>query len=565
MGAFTITPQVDQAQEFIEIANDFSNPLDLVREAISNAFDARAINIAIEFVVVKRYGESILQITITDDGNGMDRAGLQSFFDLGNSLRRNDPTTIGEKGHGTKVYFNSSEIQVRTTKGGRTYAATMSEPYRTLFDRRIPLVTVEDQETPDAASGTTVLIMGYNHNRRELFTHEILKDHILWFTKFGSIETAFGTNQHRSVVLRLKGLGRAEFEDLTFGHYFPAESKSIQELFEIYLADAPKHYCRKITKVGQLKNFPEITYEAIFAIEGNRVKQQYNPMLRRQGYPAPDGAYTVQERYGLWLCKDHIPIQRANDWVGTRGSEFTRFHAFLNCQEFRLTANRGSLNNTPTEVLQDIQREVESIYSQITDSQDWKDMTWLEGQADAYRTTDKETKDFEWRKKKFNQSNVAGLEGRTLVAPSHESGLYGLVIQLVTLKPEIFPFEILDYNTHNGIDVIVKSDHTAPIHQSRLYYCELKYILSRELNHSFRNLFSIVCWDTAIKHGDNITDINGETRIMQIISPVVKGDRTKYFLDNPSAPHKIEVYVLKDLLKERYDIEFRPRTDKTVL
>jgi hypothetical protein len=32
--AYQITPTVDQTQEFIEIANDFSNPLELVREAM---------------------------------------------------------------------------------------------------------------------------------------------------------------------------------------------------------------------------------------------------------------------------------------------------------------------------------------------------------------------------------------------------------------------------------------------------------------------------------------------------------------------------------------------------
>ena len=32
-----IEPKVDRAQEFIEISLDFSNPLDIVREAISNA------------------------------------------------------------------------------------------------------------------------------------------------------------------------------------------------------------------------------------------------------------------------------------------------------------------------------------------------------------------------------------------------------------------------------------------------------------------------------------------------------------------------------------------------
>ena len=42
MSTFVITPKVDATQEFIEIANDFSNPLDLVREAIDNAYDAKA-------------------------------------------------------------------------------------------------------------------------------------------------------------------------------------------------------------------------------------------------------------------------------------------------------------------------------------------------------------------------------------------------------------------------------------------------------------------------------------------------------------------------------------------
>ena len=49
---FEITPEVNSAQEFIEIAQDFSNPLDLVREAISNAFDAKAKNILMVFCVI---------------------------------------------------------------------------------------------------------------------------------------------------------------------------------------------------------------------------------------------------------------------------------------------------------------------------------------------------------------------------------------------------------------------------------------------------------------------------------------------------------------------------------
>ena len=49
MSDFVLTPTVDQTQEFIEIANDFANPLDLVREAISNSFDAHATDIRLAF------------------------------------------------------------------------------------------------------------------------------------------------------------------------------------------------------------------------------------------------------------------------------------------------------------------------------------------------------------------------------------------------------------------------------------------------------------------------------------------------------------------------------------
>ena len=107
---YHIIPKVDATQEFIEIANDFSNPLDIVREAISNAYDAKANKIWIAFDVIHECGESILKIAIKDNGHGMNDESLQAFFDLGNSLRRNDKETIGEKGHGTKVYFNSKKI-----------------------------------------------------------------------------------------------------------------------------------------------------------------------------------------------------------------------------------------------------------------------------------------------------------------------------------------------------------------------------------------------------------------------------------------------------------------------
>lgn len=561
MEKFTITPKVDETQEFIEIANDFSNPLDIVREAISNSYDAGATNISISFEVVKQYGESKLKIILKDNGSGMNQHTLQNFFDLGNSSRRDNQNAIGEKGHGTKVYFNSSRIEVRTSESdSEGYLAVMDNPFRKLFDRKIPEVEVSRSFVD---KGTEITIFGYNNDRREKFTHHILKDYINWFTKHGSVESSF--QDIKGVTLKLKGLGIDDFEEIPQGHFFPKNSDNINRLFENHLTKAPNYYSKKIIKNGVLKNCPEIKYHAVFCIEGKNVKYGYNDMLRRSGYSAPSGAYTIQERYGLWICKDFIPIQRKNEWITYKGSEYTKFHAFINCQDLRLTANRSSVDNTPSEILKDIKEEVQKIYADIVKSDEWAEMEWLEEEAVAYQTTEKEKKNFNWRIKKINRANIATYKGINLVEPERESGVFSIFLMISNLEKDLFPFYIIDYDTHDGIDVIAKGDDSTPIVNAKLFYVEFKKLLSKGFNHSFENLHSIVCWDTDIKHDDIIKDINKEERKLQIIPPDSSEDYTKYFLDNPKKAHKIEIFCLKHFLKEKLGIEFKPRTVDAVV
>ena len=547
MANFIITPKVDETQEFIEIANDFSNPLDIVREAISNAFDAGAKNIEISFNVVKEFGQSNLEIVLKDDGSGMDSDGLQSFFDLGNSLSRGIDEKIGEKGHGTKVFFNSSSIEVITVKNGKKFTAKVIDPIYKLHERQVPLVEVTEGSTRnDETAGTEIRIKGYNSNRRERFTHEELKDYIIWFTKFGSVEHFFDYTTNNNVTLLLKGLDRKTAETIQFGHPFPAESKPVTVLFDEHLVAAPDFYCKRFIKKGQLKNSPEISFEAIFSVEGNKIKQSHNPMIRRQKATVIPGSYTVAERYGIWLCKDFIPIQRKNEWVNYKGSEYIKLHGFFNCQGLKLTANRGSIDNTPNEILADIQSEVKALYEQIVESDDWTQLSWLEQEAEGYRTAEKEKKDYAWRIKKVGRSNICKYKGQILVEPQRESSVFALTLQLQIIEKGIFPFYILDYDTHSGIDVIVKGDDTTPIQISKLFYVEFKQYLTEDFNHSFANLHNIVCWDTTIKHNDILKDISGEERILEIIQPADDKDYTKYFLNNPRGAHKIEVFVLKD-------------------
>lgn len=564
MSEFIITPKVDETQEFIEIANDFANPLDLVREAISNAFDAQATEIELSFDAENIAGEKVFVVKLTDNGTGMGRDELQSFFDLGNSTRRGDVATIGEKGHGTKVYFNAKKLVVDTQRDGIRLKATLDSPFTKLHNRQIPTAVVIEEPSETSFSGTTITIYGYNNNRRDRFTHARLKDHILWFTKFGSVERQFEKEGRANVKLQLKGLDQNEFETLDFGHQFPAESEDVNALFDKHTVQAPHYYCRRIIRSGSLPKHPEVRYNAVFSVEGKRVKYESNPMLRRPGYAAPEGAYTVQERYGLWLCKDYIPVQRKNEWITSKGSEFTKIHAFFNCQDLKLTANRGSAENTPAEIMQDVEDVIRKIYQELIESDEWLQLNYLEDEAEGYNTIEKEKKNFELRINKANKANIALHKDLALVEPQRESGVQSLVIQIMVVEPDLFPFSVVDYDTHEGIDIIVKSRDEVPVHGSRLYYVEFKYLLSTGFNHSFENLHSIICWDTELKHGQIVKDINGDERKLAVVAPKDEGDYTRYFLENPRKAHRIEVFVLKDYLPQKLSIHFRPRTEKDV-
>jgi len=88
---------------------------------------------------------------------------------------------------------------------------------------------------------------------------------------------------------------------------------------------------------------------------------------------------------------------------------------------------------------------------------------------------------------------------------------------------------------------------------------EFKYVLAPEFSHSFDHLSAIVCWDCALGEESEVTDIKNSRRRLRITPPENPTDYTKYMLVSPRERHNIEVYVLKDYLRERLGLEFRSR------
>lgn len=562
-------PDVNKASEFLEISNDFSNPKEIIREAISNSFDAGAKCIRIEIYIDKSAGEDELVIIVSDDGHGMNEDELKAFFGLGFSMRTQVDergykisSAIGEKGHGTKIYFNSRQIDVLACKDGKKIQAYMDSPRKNLRLGKVPPVKYETTPAEGEKPFARVKVIGYNDNKQQGFDHNEIKDYIYWFTKFGSFELELGIGRYKDVKLFLKGLGRDEFEELEFGHRFAVvntnpkklEAKDIVSPLDYYVA---KWILHKVRIIG----YPNSTVDVVFYIEGDEAKREYNKMIHRPWAQWKPGEYTVGSRYGFWLCKDYIPIQKKDEWVSEK-SEWTKYHAFANSQDFRLTANRGGLENTSPDFFEAVGATIRDLFkNKISKSRDFQRYQEELLKEQSELTAEREQKAFEDRRKAALGRKVTNFEHLELLEPRQESGVYSLFLQLQALQPDLFDFKILDYDTALGYDLLVTTDSALDLNQTAMRFVEIKYELKRKFDHSFKKLAAIICWDCKLSNDDEVTDLTGEKRHLKITNKdsSIAGSYKKYMITSYTQEHNIEAFVLKDYLKETLGLEFRPR------
>jgi hypothetical protein len=365
-----ISPSVSCEAEFFEILNDFGNPLEIVREAISNAIDAGANEMDISFSVEEIQGNYRSVIRFVDNGSGMTEETLRRhFWGLGHSTSRGLKDKIGEKGHGTKIFLRSERVLVKTQNEKTAYESECERPLAHLSQRQLHNPKLRQIDKFREGTGTAIEVIGYNDNERSRFIKSITRDYILWFTKIGSVEQVFGVDVLTNFKLRLRCLDADEFEDVPFGHVFPPENRNINDLFEKYSSDAASEYVRRDFKRRvRLPDHPEVTFDYVISVEGDAVKRRHNPQLRERGRIGATGKYRVLDRYGLWLCKDYIPIERVNDWLssfGTGSNAVTMLHAFVNCQALKLTANRGTIANTDPKILEELKTEIQDIIAKL--------------------------------------------------------------------------------------------------------------------------------------------------------------------------------------------------------
>lgn len=583
-------PEVKPGHAFREISQDFSKPAEIFREAIANSLDAYAKNIWLRAQVVNVKGREKVIIFLCDDGMGMTVETIKSFLNLSDSSKPDDAPAgmvkrrmTGYKGHGTKVYFNSEYVEVLTRHASEPpIYCKLDDPRGNLSEGNIPPAEIEPISVDDLKrmrtewgfselsdnNGTTIRVTGYHDNAKQGLDHGLLSDYIRWFTRWGSWEPKLrrvtGTSSAEvddfgKCSLYLRGLAKKHQETdekISFGHVFPAEDCiDIKKLRVKDAADPLKFFVRTWAYPDEplLKNRDK-RIDFLFALEGEGARREYNNMLRRQGRTAGPGQYRSEERYGLWLCRDYVPIQRFNNWVA-EASEYTRMHAFVNCDDLNLTANRGSVENTPQELLEDIEATVRKIHDEICNDSDYTKFQDELLAVERHRHASKEAADYKRRVKRLEAKQYAKIKDVEFLSPVTETDLIALVCGVQSVDPLILPFVVRDYDSHFGFDGLATRNRELAITETKHLFVEFKTELKPDFNHSFDHLEAIICWVSNMKDGAEVADLAGKKGIYTITNDG-SGKAARYIVI-PNSPRNVEVIVFKELL-ESNGYTFKP-------
>ncbi|WP_437718058.1 ATP-binding protein [Sorangium sp. So ce448] len=600
-----------------ELRENKVDALEIVREALSNAKDHGAHR-----VWIRTWREATPDkpsILFADDGEGMNDDRLGAFWGIGAS-RKAAQLRIGYKGHGTKLFFASERLTVATKcKGDSSWRiCTVRRPSELKADADIDIhwLGSDEQRARDLVdfglfsreSGTAIwveqLLFG---DADKLLRRRGLCSYIDWFTVVGDLRSGlFDTRLsfHEAVEGdHLEGLATQEVPlrpirvDLRVNGepaYTPMYGRD-KDLIAAWGKDV-EHYAQKPELHSFGHRFADVNessaankrgarddltalrlsspadwmredgYGIIGRIEGNRRQREYYVEASWQNHR---GLYGFEERFGLWLCRDYIPVVRKNellvraledaspDGLGYDLGNLRNWQVFINHQRFLPTANRGDVSNFAEHAPAIHNHLVEWLREKLKEEsfRDWiqrlrsarhsglreREVQQMDRRRDYVRAWLDKPKKAEV----IDPSDVPGLtpldldEAIPMMAPRSEQELfylYGLLSSRYRM-----PLHVLEYNAKIGVDAIASVAHDAQqliTPKTTLARVEFKFDVSagNPLDHFFKAIDAVVCWKV-LRPGPIFEQIAGDTtgllqrRKKPLLSPPVDTYEIEYEVD----------------------------------
>lgn len=597
--------QINKGYELYQIITDFGEPLEIFREAFQNAIDEDATEVYCNVFEDKKLSGSKLIIDIWNNGNGLPKEKINCFFDLANTTKvdvNKIPIKgkLGYKGHGSKIFFNSELVQVISKDRDYFYGVQAENPIQQI-DKNNTFHYSEDLDPKDMGipfpngwdSGFYLRIVGHLHFRtqhtRFKLMHQHLRDYSKWFTVFGTTQTLYNDElKNKKICLFLKGLNAEAFgqeynscekidptpewktddentfEKTPLGHYFPEQrytDKQMKDYASKSNSDRPYYdFYSKMIFNDRVTCDNNLSFNLMINAEGYETKRRYDTLLTRRGRPRTDISHTDSERYGIWACKGGIPVQKIDEWIEGAKGTFSFIQAFVDCDDFNLTANRGSIKNSDIEKETIIKSKINEIFNERKIKDAFKERTEIEKMESQLSTIQEDGKNLKNRYTSANKATriilpngVALKEPTRLKTGYSESETLILLTSLIQAYPKLFNFNILDYDTRKGIDFVVE-------HNSNPKYIELKGTLTNYINHPFRHIYKFICYETDLVEGHIVSDIEDFQASLKInksdffasFDDDYKNNKYKSYILVPDSAQiqSMEILCLKEILKE---------------
>ena len=500
-------PVVKDISLYKEIAKNIINPLEVIREAISNSVDASATHIIID---IYRNENGLFCIKFKDNGNGMDIREISSFFNLGDSKK--DIRKIGEKGLGTKTFFGSEKISVETQKNNcKRYIAEMNKPWEMLRQNIVPTYNVKEVDMVNDDNGTIVIIEGYLLDSPEkIFNFETIRDYILWFTAGGSFKSLFASfpelnnyvnNMQVTPRIFINDYVQNINEEIAGAHQFCQPQENPDEDINEKIYKKSINYCRHFGPYHRSTNIDGeyISFQMYGTISGYNCRKSICKLKQCE---------RIKGRFGIYLAKDFIPITKARGVINEWNNE--NFHILINSQNFELTADRNNISNIEDKkikwIFSTIKKIIETDVLPIVEAGYMR----MRRQEELIYKIYEKNKVLNARINNCNKLRKLNIEGVSLNRiPDNEAQVVLLLAILLSkseFKTYIKEIDSISHYSHQSTTDLICLDK-----QGQVILVEVEFLISNIFRHEhpIDTFNCIVCWKIDMEVNERKTLIDG--------------------------------------------------------
>ena len=406
-------PEIDYRHVLSELSVNRKDPCEVIRELISNSYDAQASRIEIYPLLKDKgfiYFDNGLGLSEETEINGI--TPYRAFFSIGRSTKIQGDL-IGYKCQGSKLCFASKKITLITRCSPEEYWRSISidnpkdnlsqdydiqsqvdnspwETLRNLFSRptRQTITILEHLSGKffrnSFSSGAIIIVQGlevekfsdyYNPDDDAIREWSYLKHYIRFNTRHGDMrclrseETGFsdakaqsfkqapGYNDQCELYLWTKG----SLKKIEAGYPYLDEPDDLDKLAIKSPAQVSRLNDGRFSARGAMTfQFEGITYCLAIAIDGNRRAHEKYQELGRKG-DKKSGIRLTDQR-GTFICSEGVKIckyselfehKKLEDYAVLGTSNGESYYIFMINGSFDVVTNRNSLTEAALRVLQD--------------------------------------------------------------------------------------------------------------------------------------------------------------------------------------------------------------------